>query len=274
MARTKNDMENILVLGPTYSYSYNLAREYYKEEEIRCMRSIEEVFVGVSEDSIRKGIVPIENMLNGSVRESFMNLQKRAVTILRAFDYRIENILASKGEEYTKIASHSQPLAQCSDFLHSVRNIEIIETSSTSMAMELASKDSSVAAIGNKKAAEHFGLHVLRDDISNRDVNMTRFFEIVKSGSHDVSKGNKTSLMIRPHEDRAGILFEILSIFRIKNINLTKIESIPTGVKMNDYVFYLDIEGNLGEKHVQDALVFLKTFVDVDTFGSYAVLVV
>ena len=56
---------------------------------------------------------------------------------------------------------------------------------------------------------------------------------------------------------------------RIKNINLTKIESIPTGVKMNDYVFYIDIEGGLEEKRVADAIEFLKTFVEVDVFGSY-----
>ena len=77
--------------------------------------------------------------------------------------------------------------------------------------------------------------------------------------------------MIKPLEDRAGILFEILSVFQIKNINLTKIESIPTGVKMNDYVFYIDIEGNLSENRVKDALEFLKTFVEVDVFGSYVI---
>jgi prephenate dehydratase len=267
-------MPHILVLGPLYSYSYNLANEYYGEEKIRCMQNIEEVFKEVSEDESVKGIVPIENMLNGSVRESFLNLQKYPVTILKAFDYRIENILASKSPEFTKIASHPQPLAQCSDFVHTLEGVEIIETSATSTAMELAAKDPSVAAIGNRRAAEHYSVEIRKTDISNKDLNITRFFEISKKVPTDAGVGSTTSMMIRPREDRAGILFEILSVFRIKNINLTKIESIPTGVKMNDYVFYIDIEGGLDKKHIQDAIEFLRTFVEVDTFGSYNIFTV
>jgi prephenate dehydratase len=264
-------MEKILVLGPKYSYSHNLANEYYDESSIVCVPSIGEVFREVSEHENYKGIVPIENMLNGSVRESFLHLKKYSVSILRAFDYKIENILASNSEAYTKIASHSQPLAQCGDFVSTLKNIELIETSSTSKAMELASSDSTIAAIGNEKAAKHYGVAVIKTDISNKDTNITRFIEITKNKPEDFDSGEKTSMMIRPLEDRAGILFEILSIFQIKNINLTKIESIPTGVKMNDYVFYIDIEGNLKEKRVTDALDFLKTFVEVDVFGSYTV---
>lgn len=264
-------MEKVLVLGPQYSYSYNLAREYYPDEHIRCVPSIGDVFRDVSNHEDCKGIVPFENMINGSVRESFLNLKKYSVSILRAFDYTIENILASNSPVYTKLASHSQPLAQCSDFVATLKNIELIETSSTSKAMELASKDSSVAAIGNVKASNHYGVAVIKTDISNKDTNITRFIEITRNKPAHFDTGEKTSMMIRPLEDRAGILFEILSIFRIKNINLTKIESIPTGVKMNDYVFYIDIEGNLTEKRVTDALAFLRTFVEVDVFGSYSV---
>ena len=76
-------------------------------------------------------------------------------------------------------------------------------------------------------------------------------------------------MIITPTEDRAGLLFEILSVFEIKGINLTKIESMPTGNKMNDYIFYIDIDGALAEQRVQDAIMFLRTFVTVDVFGSY-----
>lgn len=264
-------MKKVFVLGPQYSYSYNLAREYYDESSLVCVPSIGEIFKEVSDNENVKGIVPIENMINGSVRESFLNLKKYSVSILRAFDYTIENILASNSEQYSKLASHSQPLAQCSDFVQQLKNIEIIETSSTSKAMELASRDNSVAVIGNEKAAKHYGVSILKKDISNKGTNATRFIEIAKNKQENFDEGEKTSMMIRPLEDRAGILFEILSIFRIKNINLTKIESIPTGVRMNDYVFYIDIDGNLKEKRITDALDFLRTFVEVDVFGSYTI---
>ena len=261
--------ENIIVLGPQNSYSYNLAVEYFKEKNIICADSIEDVFRLVSKNKNYKGIVPIENMLNGSVRETFLNLRKYPLLILRAFDYKIENILASNNKNYSKIISHSQPLAQCSDFLRKQKKIEILETSSTSKAMELAATDKNFAAIGNKKAADHFGVRIIDKNISNKNLNITRFIEISRNKPKNFKVGHKTSIMIKPLEDRAGILFEILAVFQIKNINLTKIESIPTGLKMNDYVFYIDIDGSLEEKRVVDALDFLRTFVEVDVFGSY-----
>lgn len=264
-------MEKIIVLGPQYSYSYNLASEYYSEDKLVCVDNIGDVFKEVSKNKDCKGIVPIENMLNGSVRETFLNLRKYPLIILRAFDYKIENILASNNERYSKIVSHAQPLAQCSDFIRAQKDIEVIETSSTSKAMKLASEDESCAAIGNKKSAEHYGVKIINTEISNKDLNITRFVEISQTKPVDFKAGAKTSMMIKPLEDRAGILFEILSVFRIKNINLTKIESIPTGVKMNDYVFYLDIDGSLEEKRIIDAIEFLRTFVEVNVFGSYEI---
>lgn len=261
--------KKIIVLGPKYSYSYNLASEYYSEAEINCASNIGDVFKEVAQNDDFCGIVPIENMLNGSVRETFLNLRKYPLVILRAFDYKIENILASNGDSYSKIISHTQPLAQCSDFVRSQKDIEIIEVSSTSKAMEMASEDSSIAAIGNKQAAAHYGVKIINTEISNKDLNITRFIEIAKNKPENFKSGEKTSMMIKPLEDRAGILFEILSVFRIKNINLTKIESIPTGLKMNDYVFYLDIDGSLEEKRIIDAIEFLRTFVEVNVFGSY-----
>lgn len=261
--------KKVIVLGPEYSYSYNLASDYYPESEISCVSNIGDVFKEVAENEEYLGIVPIENMLNGSVRETFLNLRKYPLVILRAFDYKIENILASNGDSYAKIMSHSQPLAQCSEFIRNQKGIEVVEVSSTSKAMELASQDKSVAAIGSGKAALHYGVKVIDTEISNKDLNITRFIEISKIKPDNFKSGEKTSMMIKPLEDRAGILFEILSIFRIKNINLTKIESIPTGVKMNDYVFYLDIDGSLEEKRISDAIEFLRTFVEVNVFGSY-----
>jgi len=260
------------VLGPQYSYSYNLASEYYTESEIVCVQSIGKVFKEVAEHADHKGVVPVENMINGSVRETFLYLEKYQLKIVRAFDYQIENILASNSAKYTKIASHAQPLAQCSEYIQSVDGIEIVEASSTSAAMQLAAEDDSVAAIGNTKAAQHYGVSVVKTDICNKERNVTRFIEISQNTYESEDVRDKTSIMIRPREDRAGILFEILSIFHIKNINLTKIESIPTGAKMNDYIFYIDIEGDLKEQRIADALRFLKTFVEVETFGSYSVL--
>ncbi|MFA6183934.1 MAG: prephenate dehydratase domain-containing protein [Parcubacteria group bacterium] len=262
-------MNKIITLGPEFSYSYNLALEYYKKEDIICVQSIEDIFEKVFKNKNYKGLVPIENMINGSVRESFLSIRKNPVIILRAIDYAIDNIIAANNKKYSKIVSHSQPLAQCSQFIKNKKGIEIIEVSSTSKAMEMAAKDRNVAAIGNERAAKFYGVNILQKNISNKMVNVTRFIEISSKKDKDFLKGKKTSLIIEPFKDKAGILFEILSVFKIKEINLTKIESIPTGAKMNDYIFYLDIDGSLEEKRVADAIKFLETFVKVKVFGSY-----
>lgn len=259
--------KKVVVLGPKFSYSYNLARRYYKDEDIMCVNNLEEVFKIVFTKNKLKGIVPIENMISGSVRESFLNLKKYPVCILRAFDYEIKNIFATNGNKYSKIVSHSQPLSQCSNFINKQKGVDVLEVASTSKAMQMAAEDKNIAAIGNIEAANFYKVSVKLKNISNKENNLTRFVEIAKS--KQIINGEKTSLMIKPFDDRAGLLFEILSIFKIKGINLTKIESIPTGKKMNDYVFYLDIEGSLKEKRVKDALVFLRTFVGVKVFGSY-----
>lgn len=262
-------MKTIYVLGPQYSYSYNAATQYYDASHIVCMDSITDVVLSVVQNTESCGIIPIENMLNGSVRETFFALKKHQVYISRAIDLHIHHVIAAQDHNFTKIASHVQSLAQCSVYIRSRKDVEIFEVSSTSKAMELASQDAQIAAIGNEEAAHFYGLQVIDTDISNKSINLTRFIEITKDKENEFDKGAKTSMIITPQEDRAGLLFEILSIFQIKRINLTKIESIPTGNKMNDYLFYIDIEGGLSDQRVSDAIAFLRTFVQVDVFGSY-----
>lgn len=261
-------MNKVYTLGPKFSYSYNLSAKVFSAEEIVCLDSISDVFRKIIAEKDAIGIVPIENMLNGSVRESLLALKKYSVCIERAFDMDIEHVLASKGKDFSKVLSHSQPLAQCSEYLQK-NNLEAAVASSTSEAMRLASEDGSIAAIGNREAADYYGVPIVEENISNRDHNITRFIEIRNGVEKCCVAGTKTSMIITPVEDRAGLLFEILSVFEIKKINLTKIESIPTGNKMNDYIFYIDIDGALEERRVADAIDFLKTFVKVDIFGTY-----
>ncbi len=263
-------IEKIITLGPKFSYSYNVAFSHYNDIEIEPVDTISAVFENLSDTG--HGIVPIENMLNGSVRETFLALQQNDVSIINAFDYSIEHVIASLGKEFTTIMSHAQALVQCSKYVDEMRKkgIKVIESSSTSRAMELAAKDKTVAAIGSLDAAKYYKLNVEKKNISNKDENTTRFIEI--SIQEIKTNGEKTSVMITPTVDRSGLLFEILSVFKIKNLNLTKIESIPTGEKMNDYIFYMDIDGCMDDDNMRDAFDFLNTFVDVTVLGSYNII--
>lgn len=259
--------KTIITLGPKFSYSYNVAFKHYKNANIKPVDTIDEVFKNISK--VKHGIVPIENMLNGSVRETFLALQKNNISILKAFDYSIEHVIASQDKGFDTVMSHAQALVQCSEYVNNLRDkgIKVIEAPSTSRAMEIAAEQKNVAAIGSVDAAKNYNLKIIRTDISNKQKNVTRFIEICRRKKQ--AKGEKTSIIITPESDRSGLLFEILSIFKIKNLNLTKIESIPTGEKMNDYIFYMDIDGCMDNKEMQDAFDFLSTFVRVTILGSY-----
>ncbi|XLQ20355.1 MAG: prephenate dehydratase [Candidatus Moraniibacteriota bacterium] len=263
-------IDKIITLGPKFSYSYNVALVNYEKLDIEPVDTISAVFDNLSDTS--HGIVPIENMINGSVRETFLALQQNEVSIVNAFDYSIEHVLASQGDEFTTIMSHAQALVQCNEYVDEMRKqgISVIEASSTSKAMEIASADASIAAIGSNDAANYYKLSVIEQNISNKDKNVTRFIEISKKVKK--TSGEKTSVIIKPTTDRSGLLFEILSVFKIKNLNLTKIESIPTGEKMNDYIFYLDLDGCMEDENMKDAFEFLNTFVDVTILGSYNIV--
>ena len=137
--------------------------------------------------------------------------------------------------------------------------------------MEMAAQDQSFAAIGSKEAAEQYGLQILQEHIEDHHDNVTRFL-VISLEETLVQENAKTSLLLRPREDKPGLLFNLLAPFALKNINLGKIESLPSGRKMGEYVFYLEIEGNLREERVKSALNFLQDIVEVYSLGSYEVV--
>ncbi len=260
-------MGKVALLGPEYSYSHAVGMKVFPEQELMLCHRIEDIFTAVTEKKAAKGIIPIENMLQGSVRESIMSLLKHKVKINQAYTLPIRHCLAGKKNSYAKILSHPQALSQCSKYLAG-KNIS--ECSSTSQAMETAAQDETVAAIGSKEAAQHYGLNILEEDIADNPENVTRFLLISLEESNTAGKA-RTSLLLRPKEDRPGLLFLILAPFASQNINLVKIESLPSGRKMGEYIFYIEIDGNVLEERVKAALGFLRNSIEVYSLGSYEV---
>lgn len=262
-------MPKTYVLGPHYSYSYNLAVAEYAPEDVVCVDAIADAVARAVAEDDAQAVVPVENMVGGSVRETLRAMYGAPVRIARAIDYTIRNVIAAQGEGYTTVASHAQALTQCAAYIRAT-GLAKKEVGATSVAMEMAAADPTVAAIGAPEAAAHYRLRVMDTAISDVATNVTRFLVVARADTTtEQTHGAKTSMMITPTEDRAGLLFEILSVFQIKKINLTKIESMPTGNKMNDYLFYIDIDGSLTQSHVQETVAFLRTMMRVDVFGSY-----
>jgi prephenate dehydratase len=269
------DLSNsVSILGPEYSYSHLLAQKACPNKKFLFCNNIEEVFKLVHEGKIKTGLVPIENMLNGSVRESILSLKKYKIKINNLYNFPIHHCFASKTKNFKKIISHPQAIAQCLKFLDSYRQkgIEIVETTSTSKALEMASLDKDYAAVGSFSGAKHFGLSIIKDKIENNNNNVTSFILISKKESVIKSKYNiRTSILVIPAQDHPGLLYEVLFSFKKNNINLTKIESIPTGEKIGEYIFYIEFDGNLSEDSVHMALSTIKALYNIYVLGSYEV---
>ncbi|MDP3698134.1 MAG: prephenate dehydratase domain-containing protein [Nanoarchaeota archaeon] len=262
---------NIALLGPEYSYSHLAGMKAFPDKEIILCDRIEQVFQTVTAKKTGQGIIPLENMLEGSVRESIKNFLRYQVKINKAYTMPIHHCLAAQDQNYEVIASHAQALAQCSGFVKKQRNITAEECASTAKAMSMAAANKKYAAIGSREAAEYQGLPILYQNIEDNPDNVTKFVAI--SLEETLKEENlKTSLLLKPKEDKPGLLFNLLAPFALKNINLGKIESLPSGRKMGEYVFYLEIEGNVREEKVKSALDFLQDLVDVYSLGSYEVV--
>jgi len=261
----------IALLGPEYSYSYLAGIKAFPDTEIILCDRIEQVFQEVTEKRAAQGIIPLENMLEGSVRESIKNFLRYQVKINKTYTMPIHHCLAAQDQNYDVITSHAQALAQCSDFVKKQRDITAEECASTAKAMSTAAADKNYAAIGSPEAAEYYGLQILYRNIEDNHDNVTKFVAI--SLEETLKEENlKTSLLLKPKDDKPGLLFNLLAPFALKNINLGKIESLPSGKKMGEYVFYLEIDGNVRDKKVKSALDFLQDIVEVYSLGSYEVM--
>lgn len=259
-------MDKIAVLGPEYTFSHIIAMKVFPTEQLVLKNNIEDVFREVIDGRTEKGIVPVENLVGGAVRESITGLSKYPVKVNQAYIMPIHHCLAAQYDDYKLIMSMPEALKQCSRFLED-KSAESCK--STGYAMKMAAYDPNRAAIGARDAAEYYDLKILQDHVEDNPDNATKFFVVSLEETVAKKENARTSLILKPKEDRPGLLFQLSAPFALKNINFSKIESIPTGKKLGQSFFYLEMEGNVQEERVKSVLDFLKDFVDVYSTGSY-----
>lgn len=262
------EKKKIAVLGK-YSYSHITGEKVYPNDNFVFCNRIENIYDSVLKGEADLGVAPIENMLQGSVRESLNALNSTRLKILHAYDVPIHHCLASLSNNFKKVLSHPQALAQCSKFFSENKNLQVEEVASTSKAMEMASKNPEYAAIGSKEAAKFFNLMLIKENLEDNEGNITRFIIVSKYEIPQKCKNIKTSLMIIPHSEKPGLLFNILKAFKDNNVNLTKIESLPLGKKLGEYEFFMEIDGSQDELHVSNAIKEISKNNEVHSFGSY-----
>lgn len=277
-----NVLKKIFYLGPVGSYC-ELAKNYFCSH--MCSESIDQKFLptvkniieSVSADTSTAGIIPIENSIEGIVRETMDNLlaiSDTSVQILAEAVIPINHCLISKGNsiaQIRKIISHPQALAQCQNYLQNTfgADVEQIEKSSTSKAaQELATLGEEYAAIANKRNAEIYGLNVLVENINDEPDNKTRFVFIGREKTHSTGF-DKTSIAFTT-KNTAGALVKVLNVFDAMSINLLYIDSRPSKKNLGEYVFFLDFEGHISDEKTQRVLDLIKLNTNyIKVFGSY-----
>ncbi|MFB6280658.1 MAG: prephenate dehydratase [Haloferacaceae archaeon] len=268
-----------LTLGPAGTYSHRAARAI--ADDIRFRESVTAIVEAVAEGEYGRGVIPIENSIEGSVTESLDALADHEVAVVREIVTPIRHALLAQDAEFATIASHSQALAQCRAYIeehHPEASLEAV--ASTARGVERARSDPAVAAIGHPdNASDGDGegggdgatLRVLAEDIQDRSSNATRFF-VVAPADERSEAGGKTSLVVYPNANYPGLLLELLEAFADREINLSRVESRPSGERLGDYLFHIDFEAGLYEDRTREAVAEVEEIAAngwVRRLGSY-----
>jgi prephenate dehydratase len=236
-------------------------------------------------DAVRSGaadgaVVPIENSVEGSVTVTLDELaagDPLLITREMAVPVRFA-LLARPGRDrfaVRTIATHPHAAAQCRRWLAVHHpNAEVVPVASTAQAAAIVAGPDSVydAAIAAPIAAEHYRLAVLEHEIGDNPDAETRFVLVSRPGPVPPRTGSdKTSLVAFIRDDHPGALMEVLDEFALRGVNLTRIESRPTGAALGRYCFSIDCEGHVDDARVGEALMGLRRIcADVRFLGSYA----
>jgi prephenate dehydratase len=231
--------------GEPGAYSEQAVRSLFPDAETLPCETVRLVFSRVTSEEADYGVVPLENSQAGSVNETYELLQHTTLlhlvgeAIVRV-DHALLAVPGARLEDVRRAKSHWQALAQCEEFLSSMR-IEPVPVHDTAGAARMlaASGATDEAAIASVEAARLFGLSVLAERIQTEKENHTKFSVI---GRDDPGLGapDKTSLVMAVL-DEPGSLLECLRPFADRGINLHKIESRPRRGKPFEYLMYVDV---------------------------------
>lgn len=233
------------------------------DENIYNVRTFENVFEEVSEGRADYGVIPLENSTTGSINDVVDLLMKYEVYIVGETSVKARhNLLALPGatvEDIKEVYSHEQGFLQSREFLKD-RQWELHSVVNTALGAKLVAegRDISKAAIASSRAAKLYGLNILAHEINTKKENATRFVIIAKNPVvGEVCDKAAVSFGV-PHV--SGSLVLALEIFAKHSVNLVKLESRPIFDRIGEYMFFVELEGNISDENMMDALSELKKY--------------
>lgn len=222
------------------------------------------------------GVLPIENMLEGSVSSTLdLLIHETGLRIAGETVIPIRHYLVARAgltlAQVEVLYAHPQSLGQCRRFVgRCLPDVATVASLSNSAAPAEALADKRpAAAISSLRAAHISGAHILAHDIADNQSNVTRFIVLAEQDSPPTGD-DKTSFCFGFNEDRAGVLVGTLEVLARANINMSRLESRPTKAELGQYIFLVDIAGHRTDPHVAQALDQIAPLTRmVKVFGSY-----
>ena len=265
-------MTSVSFPGSRGAYSESAARSFF-EESVATIPA--KTFGGalrmVEGGESEYAVIPIENMLEGAVGQSYDLLLSTALVVVGEVYHPIRHCLIGLGDMAgaDRVYSHPQALEQCRKFIegHNLRQIATFSTADSVRTVRDMNRTDTVC-IASEEAAELYGVPVMLQNISDHPRNYTRFFLMSKDMA-DPARRNKTSLAVSVR-DEPGALHDILGHFREHGINITKMVSRPKRAGTWEYNFFIDFEGYSRNGNVQEMISEIEHRTDfLKLLGSY-----
>ncbi|HBW17153.1 MAG TPA: prephenate dehydratase [Desulfovibrio sp.] len=274
-SRSLQRPQRVAYLGPEGTFSYFAGMEFLgRAMDYRPQPGLPDVFRAVHDRQCELGIVPLENSLQGTVGQSLDLFLQHEVFIQAELFCRISHCLlgtAAALADIDTVYSHPQPLAQCGGWLRAhLPKARIIPTESTAAAARRAAGEAGAAAIGHRSLADLLGLNVLERGIEDQPDNWTRFVVIAPAPADQ--QGREKTSMLFSLPDKAGALAGVLELLAREGINMKKLESRPLRGEKWQYVFFVDVECDLGTERYARLVEELRTLCHtLRILGSYPV---
>lgn len=272
----------------SYRFSYLGPRGTFTEAAVRLLAggsgpdalacpSIQATLDAVRSGTARSGVVPIESSVEGAVTATLDELAGGTELVISA-EVLVPVEFALLARPGTTLAgvrvvgAHPVAQPQCRRWLAArLPQAEFRPAASNSDAARLVAAGELDAALAGEFAAELYGLVALATGVHDRDGAVTRFVAVTRPGPPPEPTGaDKTSVVAFLADDHPGALMDILGQFAFRGVNLTRIESRPTGDGIGRYCFFIDCEGHVSHARLGEALMGLRRACSAVRFlGSY-----
>lgn len=276
-------IKNIAYLEPETSFSSMATDEFCNMHQINCfttpLKTIKQIVEYVTQNPDTLGVLPLENTLDGTIRETYdclMNSDNPNIRIVGEFIMPIEYCLLSRTTELysiTGLIATPRLIGKCQDFINNELPMHHNLLEAPTMleaANELRNYNLTYASIGNRKIAQNCMLNILKDNVHDDKDNKTRYILIGDVETKPTGR-DKTTIAFRTNHT-PGALLKILTVFLENNINLTYISSQPSKTEPNEYIFIVNFDGHIHNPNMLKAINEIKPKTSFFRYlGSYKI---